>query len=172
MILASYGEASKIMKVLGMHASLLVKFMNIPMTQKRSTQGITEEIFRNNEKMIKMLAQLSSSNGINQWHPCFYDGDPRVKHVVGVKPFTSLMGDQPKQGIDWPSVTLESPLLESTLMAQVETVAGRVEHTPMGPSIDKVPVGTEASKSMIEFPDGSHPQLTSEDVLHDGLSME
>lgn len=39
-------------------------------------------------------------------------------------------------------------------------------------SIDEKSIGTEASRSMTNFLDASHLQLTSEDVLYDGLSME
>ena len=57
-----------------------------------------EEINRNNEilkennkKLKELWFQLSSITGINQSHqshPHCYDRDPKIKHAIGVKPFT------------------------------------------------------------------------------------
>jgi len=44
-----------------------------------------------------------------------------------------------------PSVAQESPLLEASLIAPVDTLGERVEHTPIGPSIDEVPGDTDMS---------------------------
>lgn len=63
-------------------------------------------------------------------------------------------------------------MLETPLIASIETTIERVEHTPMGPSNDEVPIGTEASRFMTELSEENQLWLTGEDVLHDGLSIE
>ncbi len=47
--------------------------------------------------------------------------------------------------IDMPSVAQESPLLEASLIAPVDTLGEKVEHTPIGPSIDEVLGDTDMS---------------------------
>lgn len=44
-----------------------------------------------------------------------------------------------EEHIHIPSVAQESSLLETSMIARVDTLGEGVEHTPIGPSIDEVP---------------------------------
>jgi len=57
-------------------------------------------------------------------------------------------------------------------MALVEIFDEMVEHTPIGPSINKIPIGTMVSRVMTEFLDDSQLQQNGENAMHDESFVE
>lgn len=51
---------------------------------------------------------------------------------------------------------------EFPLEASIDTLGETVGHTPIGHSIDEVPVGTEVPRAVIEFPDDCYLQQKGE----------
>lgn len=78
------------------------------------------------------------------WRPCFRYQEPKeeVEHeIVGTQDC--------EEHVDVSSVAQESSLLEIPLVALVDTLVERVEHTLRGPSINEVPPMDEMS-SIVE----------------------